>query len=403
MPVYRYLAKNGPNETVEGNIEAQSEKEAIEKISKLGYLPVRIQQGDVSARAVKPLRQSSHKVKPRQITIFSRQLASLLKAGVPILSALDIIREQSESESFRRMLLEIHNYIKDGTTFSLALAHYPLVFPQLYIAMVKAGEDSGTLTDVLLRIADYRSKQEEILGSLRMALAYPVLMAIVGIGTVVFMLTFVMPRLTGIFTSMGSTLPLPTRILISTSAYLRQPWVWLVTFSLFLYIRWQLRVKALRLPLSAFQLRIPVLGNFILKAELTRFSRTLELLIKNGIPILRAIDISIPVLENEAIKNELRKNYKDLEQGGSFGKSLKNSSNIFPLFMSNLISVGEESGRLDGALAEVANSYERDTDEAIKILSSLLEPLMILVMGLIVGFIVVAMLLPVFQINFTAQ
>ncbi len=163
-------------------------------------------------------------------------------------------------------------------------------------------------------------------------------------------------------------------------------------------IKGQLKTKTGKLKLSVFVLGLPIFGKLILKAELSRFSRTLELLIKSGIPILKAIDIAIPVLENEAIKNQLFQSYKDLEQGGSFGRSLKYSK-IFPLFMSNLIIVGEGSGRLDEALAEVANSYERDTDEAIRLMGALLEPVMILSVGIVVGFIVVAMLLPIFEIS----
>jgi type II secretory pathway component PulF len=165
--------------------------------------------------------------------------------------------------------------------------------------------------------------------------------------------------------------------------------------------KWQSNTRAGRISLSVFSLHIPILGNFILKSELSRFCRTLEMLIKNGIPILDALETSIPVLENEIIKNKLRTSYKDLEQGGSFGKSLKDAD-LFPLFMSNLIIVGEESGQLEDALGEVADCYERDTDEMMKVMSSLLEPLMILVMGLIVGFIVISMLLPIFQINLMA-
>jgi type II secretory pathway component PulF len=230
------------------------------------------------------------------------------------------------------------------------------------------------------------------------------LMAIVGIGTVIFMLTFVMPRLMGIFVSMGQSLPLPTRILISISTFLKQWWFWIIlVVGIFVLVIWrQLKTKTGRLYISLFKLHIPIFGNFILKVELGRFCRTLELLIKSGITMLKAIDISVPVLENEVIKNKLRESYLDLEQGGSFGKSLKNSK-LIPKFMSNLLVVGEESGRLQEALSEVASSYERDTEEAMRLLISLLEPLMILAMGLIVGFIVVAMLLPVFEINIMAR
>lgn len=402
MPIYIYRAKKGPKDIIEDKIEAQSEKEAVEKINQMGYMPVRIQVSTAGAAEGIFTYRPQARVKPKEITIFTRQLASLLKSGVPILVALNIFREQTVNQRLNEILVNIYNMIKEGESFSSALSRYPNAFPQLYIAMIKAGEDSGTLAEALLRISEYRSKEEEVFSKLRMALAYPILMAIVGLLTIIFMLTFVIPRLASIFVSLGQELPLPTQILISTSKFLRQWWVWGIIFLLILAIRQQLRMKAARLPLSKLKLRIPIFGQFIQKNELARFCRTLELLIRNGIPILRAMNIAIPVLDNEAIKIQLAKSYKELEQGGSFGKSLKGSM-LFPAFMSNLISVGEESGRLDEALSEIAGSYERDTDEAMKIFSSLLEPITILVMGLIVGFIVIAMLLPVFQINFMAR
>jgi len=230
------------------------------------------------------------------------------------------------------------------------------------------------------------------------------LMAFVGVGTVIFMLTFVMPRLMGIFSNLGQNLPLPTRILLALSQGLRQWWPWIIIgiAAVVLLIKQQLKTKMGRFTWSIMKLHIPIFGKFALKADLACFSRTLELLIKSGLPILRALQISVQVLNNEVIKEKLIKSYRDLEQGGSFGRSMKDSK-LLPLFMVNLISVGEESGNLANALGEVADSYERDTDEMIRIMSSLLEPLMILVMGLIVGFIVVAMLLPIFEINMMAK
>jgi len=367
----------------------------------MGYIPVGLEKDlHATGPGVSSLGRAGGKVKSREITIFSRQLASLLKSGVPILTALNIIREQTDNVNLKNTLQNIHSAIKDGATFSSVLAQYSQTFSPLYIAMIRTGEDSGALPEALIRIADYRAKQEEMLSRFRMAMAYPVLMAMVGVGTIIFMFTFVMPRLMQIFVNMGQDLPLPTRILISISQGLRQWWtgIALISLIIILIIRRHTKTKAGRISLSIFKLHLPIFGKFVLKAELARFSRTLELLIRNGIPILRAIDIAIPVLENEIIKDQLRQSYKELEQGGSFGRSLKKSK-LFPIFMSNLIIVGEESGRLDESLAETASSYERDTDEAIRIMASLLEPLMILGMGLIVGFIVVSMLLPIFEIN----
>lgn len=402
MPIYRYRAKKGPGNVVTDTIEASSRSEAIDKLSQVGCLPMHIEEerqapGDKSGRLLK---KHIGRVRSREVTIFGRQLASLLKSGVPILSAISIIAEQSENINLKRALGDIHRAVKEGESFSSALNCYPRIFPPLYIAMVRTGEDSGSLPEVLYRISDYRIKEEELYSRLRMALAYPLLMAIVGIATIVFMLVFVMPRLTGIFVNMAQALPVPTRILIAVSDILRRWWPGIaVIFALLAYLlKAQARTKAGRIYLSALKLGIPVFGKLTLKAELSRFARTMSLLVESGIPILKAIEISIPVLENEIIKNQLALSYKELEGGASFGRSLKDSK-LFPLFMTNLMIVGEESGRLGEALAEVANSYEKDTDEAMKIAASLLEPLMILGMGLVVGFMVVAMLLPIFEIN----
>ncbi|MFH0838757.1 MAG: type II secretion system F family protein [Candidatus Omnitrophota bacterium] len=403
MATYKYRAKKGPKEVTEGTIEAESENEAIEKVIQMGYVPVRMElyQGPLLHTSPVPGRsfaKSVGRIKSNEITIFSREFASLLKSGVPILSAISIIKEQSENLHLRLILDRIHDAVKDGATFSGVLGEFPSVFSSLYIAMVRTGEDSGALPQMLLRIADHRARQEELFSRFRMALAYPILMALVGIGTIIFMLTFVMPRLMKIFVTMGQTLPLATRILISVSVFLRQWWVWAILFLVIILIKREMRTKAAKLSLSLFVLRIPLFGKFIIKAELSRFNRTLELLIRNGVPILKSLEIAIPVIDNEIIRTKLALSHKDLTQGSSFGKSLK-TSKLFPPFMCNLITVGEESGRLEEALSEIASSYERDTEEALRVLTSLLEPLMILVMGLIVGFIVMAMLLPIFEIN----
>ncbi|MFH1190254.1 MAG: type II secretion system F family protein [Candidatus Omnitrophota bacterium] len=401
MNNYTYRAKKGPEEIVEGAIDARTEKEAIEKLVQQGYVPIRVVEANIRPQA-KPRAPEKRggRVSSREVTVFSRQLAGLLKSGVPILNAINIISEQAERPGLKAVLSDCHNAIREGATFSSTLEAYPKVFSPLYIALIRAGENSGTLPEALFRVAEYRIKQEEMFSRFMMAMAYPALMALVGLGTVIFMLVFVIPRLVGIFVNMGQVLPLPTRILIFISSGLRQWWLWIVIAAVAITLlgKRQAATKAGRLFFSKLKLKLPVFGKFVLKAELARFSRTLELLIRSGISILKAIDVAIPVLDNEVIRGQLRKSYKDLEQGGSLGKSLKDSK-LFPLFMSNLIIVGEASGALDEALSEVANAYERDTDEMMKMMSSLLEPIMILVMGLVVGFIVIAMLLPVFEIN----
>ena len=408
MPIYQCRVKKGVNEFSEQRVEAQSEKEAVEKLSQMGLLPLRVDEVAEKDPAPQPARGGKSgdrgvgrgKVKTTEVTVFTREMASLFKSGVPILTALEIIREQSENLNFKQMIGKIHDAVKEGSTFSAALGKYPRVFPPIYIAMIKTGENSGALPEVLLNIADYRRKEQEMASRFRMALAYPALMGLVGIGTIIFMFTYVIPRLTKIYVNLGEALPLPTRILLSTSDILRKGWpVILLVLAVGIFIfRRQINTATGKKIWSQFLLRLPLAGKFIVKAELTRFCRTFGLLIRSGVPILSALNIAVPVIENEVIKEQISRSYQELEHGGTLGKSLKNAPAI-PLFMSNLIRVGEESGKLQDALEEVASSYERDTEEAVRIMSSLLEPLMILVMGLITGFIVVAMLLPIFDIN----
>ncbi|MCM8781051.1 MAG: type II secretion system F family protein, partial [Candidatus Omnitrophica bacterium] len=246
MSVYKYRAKKGPEDIVEGVIDAQSEKEAVEKISLLGYLPIKIELQQKATSEFRPeskfLKIPVGRINSAQITLFSRQLASLLKSGVPILDSLNIISEQSENLHFRLVLHSIHSKVKDGATLSSSLALYPRLFSNLYIAMVRSGEDSGNLPEVLFRIADYRTKQEEMILRFRTALAYPILMALVGVGMIIFMLTFVMPRLMGIFAHIGQSLPLPTRILLTTSQVLRRSGLWILVIlsGFILFIKRQL-------------------------------------------------------------------------------------------------------------------------------------------------------------------
>jgi len=401
--LYRYRAKKGPSEIVEDILEAFSESDALEKINAAGLVAIKIEECVAQAQPAQQqpapaAKKSRIRIKSSEITVFSRQLSSLLKAGVPILRSLNIIAEQSENRNLKTAIAHIHDAVKNGASFSSTLAEFPRVFAPVYVAMIRSGETSGALPEVLLRITEYRQRQEEVASRFRMAIAYPILMMLVGTGTIIFMLTFVIPRLLNIFTSLGQELPLPTRIIIALSNWLRNWWVWAVLFLAIILFMRAVRTSAGRRVISRLTLILPVFGTLAVKIELHRFARTLSLLLRSGIPILRGLDIAIPVVSNTVLRDMLTASHKELEQGGSFGKTLK-SSKVFPVFMSNLVIVGEESGKLNDALAEVANAYEREADEAIKIMTNLLEPVMILLMGLVVGFIVIAMLLPIFEMN----
>ena len=297
MPEFIYKAKRGPTEVVDGRVEAGSLDDAVDKLDRMGLLPIHLD--EVTAETKKTRKAAPDVKAPRvpktpgirlfsgvrstEITMFGRQLASLIKSGVPILRALWIIGEQTQNPRFRQFLDTAQKDINNGKTLSHVLADHPKLFPVIYVAMVRTGEDSGNLQEAMMRISDYRQRQEEILSRIRTAMAYPALMALTGIGTIVFMLTYVIPKLTNLFSSLGSHLPLPTRILMKISSLFQSPWFWSAAAALIAVtvLVFKLRSEQMKLLWSSFSLRLPVIKSFVIKTELARFSRTFELLIKS--------------------------------------------------------------------------------------------------------------------------
>jgi len=402
MPIFQYKAKDKTAQTVTGQIEAANEGQAIELISQRGLLPVAIYEGTKSFAGSTP--QRPRKIKTRELYLFSRQMSSLIKAGVPILQALFMISEQTQESYFKGVISSIHQGIRGGKSFSECLSGYPYIFNAFYVAMIKVGEEGGTLKEMLSRLSEYLQTQEEIFSKVRSALAYPVVMMIVGLGTVLFILTFVMPKITVMFSSMSEQLPVPTRILMNVSTFLKDGWMGmgLVILAGTLFLRTWGQSEKGRRALSAFKLQLPFLKDFILKAELARFCRTLEVLLRSGVSLLKGLEIAIPTLSNEVVKDTLGHCRNDLESGARLTESLKKSTLVPPMMVS-ILSIGEESGALEATLKEVADGYEQETNEAIKTMTTLLEPLLILGIGLVVGAIVLAMLLPIFQIDILAR
>ncbi len=404
MPIFVYEAKDGPHKKIRGKIEAKTQDAAVEKLYELGRVPIKIsQRKERKESAPKPVvfKKYVRTPKARDITIFTQQLASLLKSGVPIIRSISIISEQSESSELRVILKKVSKDIKEGATLTDALKKYNNVFTKLYISMVNAGESGGKIYEALGKVAVYRRKAEESASKVRTAMVYPLLMGAVGVGTIVFMLVFVMPRITRLFVGLGQALPFPTRVVMWVSSGLLDNWfnVLLGVTILTVIFRQFSRTEIKRNIASFLSLHIPVVKKFTRMVEFARFSRTMELMIKSGIPILTALRLSAPTVQNGIIRTQILKCCDDLEQGGSFGAGLQ-ASGIFPPFMVNLIIVAEETGRFDEVFEEIADTYERESDAVLKALMSLLEPVMILVMGLVVGFVVIAMLLPIFEINF---
>ena len=405
MPTFKYIAKKGPEEKTEGTIQAESKNNAIDKLHTMGLVPIRIEEKTfVEKGKSKRFKFLFGRVSWRDITIFSRQLATLIKSGVTLLNSLEILCQQVENPYLKDIVNDIKEKVKSGDSLSSAMRYYPRIFPVLYTSMIEVGENSGTLQQVLLKISDFYQRQEEVQSKIRTASVYPLLILAIGALTIFFILTYVVPRLTKMFVQTGQELPVPTVILITISSWITQYWFWiiLVVALAYFFLKRSSKSKVERVIFSALKLHLPLFGHFFMKAELGIFTRTLQLLLESGVHLLRAMALSIPVINNEIIKKELVLVIKDIEKGDSLGKSLK-KSNLFPVFMINLSIIGEESGRLDNTMGEIATYYERDTDEMLKTVISLIEPIMILIVGSLVGLMVIAMLLPIFQMSFNVR
>ena len=402
MPLFNYKAKKGPNDFTDGVMEGESPQEIASKLTNQGLFPIHIELiGEVKDKSITVSSWFS-KISVRDLNVFTYQLSSLIKSGLPLLSALFIITEQTENKHFKNIIADIAQSVKHGDMLSSAMSKYPRIFNQLYTSMIKAGEDSGALDIILRRVAEHREKVEQIKSQIRSALAYPIIVTLVGLGSIVFLLTVVIPQIQKVFDTLKVDLPLPTEILLMFSSSITNYWYLYLGGIVLILILTKGVTLIERKALDRLKLTLPFIGKFIKKTESARLASSLSLLLTNGIPILASLEIVIPTLSNDLIKDDLSKVANGLKLGGSMSKGLQNSPHFFP-FMTNMIRVGEEGGRLDEVLLEVASFYEREIGETIKIGLSLLEPILILVMGLVVGFIVLSMLLPIFQISVMAQ
>ncbi len=398
MPRYTYIAKSQPNQTIQAEIEAESEQEVINKLKMMGYFPISIKsQGLVQNRQIAwRLRKSSKK----DIAVFTRQLSNLVEAGINILNSLNIILMQTLNKYLKAVLSDIISKIKDGRSLSESMSAHPYLFSNLYTSMVHSGEVGGSIQQSLKRLADFLEKEEEFKNSLAAALIYPAFVFGVGTLTVIILLGFVIPKLITMFEDMGQILPLPTRILMSVSGFLRGYW-WLILAALFISIFFLRRLYQSpqgRIQCDRLKLKTIILGKIILETEISRMMRTLSLLLSGGMPIVYSLDVTISVIENQVMKMQMQKFKEQISSGLSFSACLKGSK-LFPAFVRDIVSVGEETGTLEKSLLRIADNYEKEVDRSLKTLTRLLEPVIILAMGLIVGFIVLSMLLPIFQIN----
>lgn len=404
MSVYEYVALNEKGRERRGFVDAPGVASARQQLRDEGIYPITIEQ----AREKKKPAFSGvleigffQKISAKEVAIFTRQLSTLLGAGIPLVPSFSVLLAQTKNPLLRKILAEIRADLNEGKSLTAGMENFPRVFPPFYINMVKAGEASGAINLVLERLADFSENQQALMNKIRSALAYPLIMLLVGSLVILLLMTFVVPKITGIFTDMKQTLPLITIILIAVSNFLKSFW-WLIVL---LVMAGVITFKYLTTGSGAgrrfrdsLRLKAPVWGQVNLKIAIARFSRTLATLLQSGVPLLSALEIVRNVVNNIVIGEMIAKAAKDVEEGQSLAAPLAQSG-LFPPMVTEMIAVGEQSGSLEKMLNRIAVSYETEAQSDIMVMTSLLEPLMILAMGLIVGFIVVSILLPIFEMN----
>jgi type II secretory pathway component PulF len=383
---------------VQGTIVASTRRDAIQRLIDSGQHPLDLVEqkertGGLSVR-IQLQRQ------PIRLATFTRQLATLSASGVPIVKSLNVLIEQMRDPRARRILADMRESVQGGSTFADALAKHPRLFPKLMISMVRVGEMGGTLDTELFELSELYEAQEERKGEVRAALAYPALVLFLGVASAVVLVAFLIPRLEVLFTDVGQELPAPTEVLLSIShVFTDRGWVIAALVLLtILGLKLAMRRGEVRLALDRARLQIPWLGALIRNVEIARFARLLGTLTRGGITIVDALDIVEPVVANEAIARDVRDMTKRIRTGESLAV-LMGESEFFPPLPVQMVAVGEETGHLDQMLLRVADAYDRETTTSTKVMTSLLAPAMILVVAGIVGFIIISMILPIFQLS----
>jgi general secretion pathway protein F len=335
-----------------------------------------------------------------EVAVMTRQLATLVRAGVPLVESIAALTDQVENEQLKRVLTSVRENLNEGTSFARSLEQHPKVFPPLYINMIAAGEASGTLEAVMERLADFMEGQARLKGKVTAALAYPVLMAVVGSLLVGVLMVGVVPKVTSVFDNLGQTLPWYTRLLIFVSETVGSYW-WLMlgtlALSIYVFRRWK-RTPGGHMRWDIIRLKMPIFGRLTLLVAVARFARTLSTLLASGVQLLPAMEIGRHVLENVRLAAVITEAIGSIRGGESIAEPLKRS-NAFPPMVTHMIAIGEKSGQLENMLENVSRAYEADVETRVQALTSLLEPMMIVLLGGVVGFIALAILMPLIQMN----
>jgi general secretion pathway protein F len=400
MAEFIYKATTLGGQTVEGSIDGKDEAAVVQSLHQLGYIPIRILPAREKGEGARVFDFLPQRVGIKHLLLFTQELSTLVSAGLPLDRSLSILRSLTENRKLREVIGDILSRIEGGSSLAEALSQHPRIFSRLYVNMIKAGESGGFLDVILSRLAKYLQTMKETQDYLITVLIYPVILTLITGASITILITFVIPRFAKIFADMGQAIPLPTQIVLALSQGFREYW-WVgvvIGILLFLGVRGYKREESRRYSWDQFKLSWIGVGNLIRKIEVARFARTLGTLLQSGVPILPALNLVKDISQNLAISRAIGHVHDRLREGKSGAKSLEETG-VFPALAVQMIGVGEETGKLEEMLIRVAESYEENVQNTIKRLVSFLEPIIIVVMGLVVGFIVLSILLAIISIN----
>ena len=395
MAKYKYRVMNSDGEKINGSYEADSKEQVIDYISANGYYPLKVEEVIESKNIELKFGQ---KVKLKDLAVFCRQFYTMLNAGVPILTCLEILSEQIENEKLRKATREVQEEVEKGGILSEAMKKHEDVYPNLLVSLVASGEASGNLDSIMLRMATHYEKENKINNKVSSAMVYPMVLSFVAVAAVVFILTYVMPTFMDIFSESGTELPWSTKLLLGMSEGIKNYWfiLMIIVISIVMGLRIYLRTDQGKMISSELKLKLPVIKELNQMIIVSRFTRTLSILISSGLPLISALEMVSQVAGNKVAENALIKVKDKVMIGENLYSSMK-ETNVFPTMLYSMIKIGEDTGSLDDILNKTADFYDEELENTIQKSVAMIEPILIVVMGLIIGFIVVSIIQPIFQ------
>jgi type IV pilus assembly protein PilC len=396
MPKYAWEGRVPQGGFRKGELEGPNELAVRAYLRQQQIIPTKIVKKATELKISLPFMKG--RVKKKSLAIFTRQLATMIDAGLPLVQSLDILSQQEEEETFKEIIRTIKNEVEAGATLAAALQKHPRVFDDMYVNLVVAAEEAGTLDVILSRLATHIEKMEELKKKIKSALVYPIMILTVAIGVTIILMVFVVPVFEKLFAGIGSTLPLPTRVVIGISDIFKSylPIVIGITVVLAIVLRRYYKTEQGRLRIDDFMLKVPIFGELLRKVAIARFARTLGTLVSSGVPILESLNIVAGAAGNKVIEETILKGRTSISEGQTISEPLAQSG-VFPIMVTQMIGVGETTGSLELMLNKVADFYEAEVDVAVATLSSMLEPVLMIFLGVIVGGLVISMYLPIFK------